>query len=136
MINESVNIASESIRSRMSGKNRLPGRPPMPADDIAKIMLLQCYFGFSNRVAAGFLKMITTIQFSSNFSYKTVERGYEPERTKPLFDEIFRLTNEWSNFDENTVSIDGTGDPTTMKVNYESKRAKQRKKKHGEVSPS
>ncbi|EQD77658.1 ISA1214-6 transposase, partial [mine drainage metagenome] len=40
------------------------------------------------------------------------------------------------NFDENTVSIDGTGDPTTMKVNYESKRAKQRKKKHGEVSPS
>lgn len=135
MINKSVDTAFERIRSRVLKKKSLPGRPPVSADDIAKIMLLQCYFGFSNRVAAGFLKMVTAIKFSKYFSYKTVERGYDPDRTKPLFDEIFRLTNEWSNFDENTTTIDGTGDPTTMKVNYESKRSKQRKDKQTKKDP-
>ena len=130
MINTSVDIAFEMTRLREPKKKRLPGRPKVRTDDIAKIMLLQCYFGFSNRVAAGFLKVAAAIRFSDDFSYKTVERGYDPDRTKPLFDEMFRLTNEWSNFDENTTSIDGTGDPTTMKVNYETKRTEQRKKKH------
>jgi transposase len=127
MINESVNIASERVRSREPKKKRMPGRPPMQIDDVVKIMMLQCYFGFSNRVAAGFLKMVTMIKFSDSFSYKTIERGYDPERTKPILDEVFKLTNEWDNFSETTFGIDGTGDPTTMKVNYESKRAEQRK---------
>lgn len=129
MMNDSVDTSFERMRLREPKKKRLPGRPRIPTDDLAKVMLLQCYFGFSNRVAAGFLRMVTAIQFSRGFSYKTVERGYDPDRTKPIFDEIFRLMNEWGNSDENAASIDGTGDPTTMKVNYESKRAEQRNKK-------
>jgi len=128
MINDSVEAASERVRSRAPRKKTLPGRPPIPSEDIAKIMLLQCYFGLSNRVAAGFLKMVTALKFSNSFSYKTLERGYDPDRTKSLFDEVFRLTNEWSNFDEDMVGVDGTGDPNTMKVNYERKRSEQRKK--------
>jgi transposase len=136
MINRSVDIASGRIKSREPRRKRLLGRPRIPDDDIAKIMLLQCYFGLSNRVAAGFLKAVVAIRFSSSFSYKTVERGYDPDRTKSIFDEIFRLTNEWGNFGEDTVSIDGTGDPTTMKVNYETKRSEQREKREGRTDSS
>ena len=128
VINDVVDAAYGRVMSRKHKGKRLPGKPLIPADDIAKIMLLQCYFGFSNRVSAGFLKMFTAIKFSKSFSYKTVERGYDPDRTKPLFDEIFRLTNEWSNFKEDMAGFDGTGDPNTMKVNYENKRSEQRTK--------
>lgn len=126
IIEESVNTASDRIKSREPKRKRLSGRPPISPQDIAKVMLLQCYFGFSNRVAAGFLQIVNTIKFSTSFSYKTIERGYDPERTRPLFNEIFKLTNEWSNFNEDIVGIDGTGDPTTSKVNYEGKRSEQR----------
>jgi len=129
MINVIVGIASERIRSRATKRKRLPGKPPIPAEDIAKIMLLQCYCGFSNRVATGFLKMITALSFSRSFSYKTLERGYDPDRTRPLFDEMFKITNEWSSFNEDMAGPDGTGDPNTIKVNYESKRSEQRKNK-------
>ena len=128
IINDAVDTAYRRVKSRENMRKRLPGKPQIPADDIAKIMLLQCYFGFSNRVSAGFLKVFTTIKFSKSFSYKTVERGYDPDRTKSLFDEVFRLTNEWSNFNERMAGFDGTGDPNTMKVNYESKRSEQRAK--------
>lgn len=63
---------------------------------------------------------------SSEFSYKTIERGYEPERTKKILDEVMKIMNETGNSGENTFSTDGTGDPSTTKVNYESKRGQQR----------
>lgn len=128
MINDAVDAAYGRVISREPKKKRPPGKPLIPADDIAKIMLLQCYFGFSNRVSAGFLKIFTAIKFSKSFSYKTVERGYDPDRTKPIFDEVFRLTNEWSNFNGDMTGFDGTGDPNTIKINYENKRSEQRAK--------
>ena len=130
IIKESVDTAVERIHSHEDVKPKGSGRPPVPDGDIAKVLLLQGYFGVSDRVAGGLLKVFDTkLGISKMFSYKTIERGYDPERTKPIFDEIFKLTNEWSNFNEDIVGIDGSGDPTTMKVNYESERSKQRKDK-------
>lgn len=129
MIRNSVDIAVERIKTREQKEIRQgPGRPPIPSGDIAKVLLLQSYFGVSDRVAGGLLKVFDSkLGISQTFSYKTIERGYDPERTKIIFDEIFKLTNEWSNFAENMFGVDGTGDPTTNKINYESKRAEQRK---------
>jgi transposase len=88
---------------------------------------MQSYFGISNRVAQGFLRLFREkLGISSDFSYKTIERGYDPERSKELLEEVFALTNEVGNSKERKFSIDGTGDPATMKVNYEAKRAQQR----------
>lgn len=131
MIKESVDIAVERIKSREQHiKTNGPGRPSIPNGDIVKVLLLQTYFGCSDRIAGGLLKVFDSkLGISSAFSYKTIERGYDPERTKEILDEVFKLTNEWSNFNEDTAGIDGTGDPTTSKVNYESKRAEQRKEK-------
>ncbi len=129
MIRDIVDIAAERIASREKPhKYRGPGRRRIPAVYIVKILLLQGYFGASDRVAGGYLKVFDTkLGIPQTFSYKTIERGYDPERTKALLDEVFKLMNEWSNFNEDTASIDGTGDPTTNKVNYESKRSQQRK---------
>jgi transposase len=122
-IRDIVNIAV----SRMPEKVRGPGRPPVPSQDVVKVMLMQAYFGMPNRVAQGFLRLFgEKLGISSEFSYKTIERGYDPERTKKILDEVLRIMNETGNPLEKIFSTDGTGDPTTMKVNYESKRSQQR----------
>ena len=88
---------------------------------------MQAYFGMPNRIAEGFLRLFgEKLGVSSEFSYKTIERGYEPDRTKKLMDEVLRIMNETGNSMENIFSTDGTGDPNNMKVNYESKRSQQR----------
>ena len=122
-IRDVVNIASSRIKEEKRGV----GRPPVATSDIVKVMLMQAYFGMPNRVARGFLRLFgEKLGISSKFSYKTIERGYEPDRTKKLLDEVHRIMNETGNSMENIFSTDGTGDPNNMKVNYESKRSQQR----------
>jgi transposase len=122
-IRDVVNIAS----SRIQVEKRGAGRPPVPTSDIVKVMLMQTYFGMPNRIAEGFLRLFgEKLGVSSEFSYKTIERGYDPGRSKKLLDEVLKIMNESGNSMEKIFSTDGTGDPDTMKVNYESKRSQQR----------
>ena len=121
-IRDIVNIAA----SRTPEKKNGVGRPPVSPQDIVKVMLMQAYFGMPNRIAQGFLRLFgEKLGISSEFSYKTIERGYDPERTRKILDEVLRIMNETGNPLEKIFSTDGTGDPTTMKVNYESKRSQQ-----------
>lgn len=124
-IRDVVNLAYERIPDDpYTG----PGRPPVPMKDIVKVLLMQSYFGPSNRVTAGFLRLFREkLGLSKDFSYKTVERGYDPKRTKKLLDEVFAITNEIGNSYEDKVTFDGTGDPSTSKINYETIRSEQRK---------
>ncbi len=115
-------------------EGRGPGRPPVYSpSDVAKVMLMQSYFGVSNRVAAGLaLVFKEKLRLSDTFSYKTIERGYDPGPVTRILEEVFRLTNEYGNANEDTFSTDGSGDPTSSKVNYESARSEQRKKQEEE----
>ena len=122
-IRDIVNIAASRIPERKRG----PGRPPVPSQDIVKVMLMQAYFGMPNRIAQGFLRLFgEKLGISSGFSYKTTKRGYDPERTKNILDGVLKIMNETGNPLEKTFSTDGTGDPNTMKVNYETRRSQQR----------
>lgn len=130
MVRDAVETASARLQKMTVPKG--PGQPSIPIDDVVKVLLMQSYFGVSNRVAEGFLKLFKEkLRIASDFSYKTIERGYDPERSAELLNEVFKITNEIGNPFENKFGIDGTGDPTNMKVNYESKRAEQRKEKEG-----
>lgn len=135
-IRYSVDVAAERVIPKVhdgAGITGFPGRPKVISEvSIAKLLLLQSYFGSSNRLGEGFLKVFDAkLGINEHFSYKTLERGYDPEQTGRILEEVFLLTNEWSNFNETVCGIDGSGDPTSMKINYESKRADQRKKKVG-----
>ncbi|MHB8395608.1 MAG: transposase [Thermoplasmataceae archaeon] len=122
-ISDVVNIASSRIPRKRMGE----GRPPVPSSDIVKVMLMQAYFGTPNLVAEGFLRLFgEKLGISSEFLYKTIERGYDPHRTREILDESLRIMNEAGNPLEKIFSTDGTGDPGTMKVNYESKRSQQK----------
>ena len=132
LIRNVVDTASERLQKPTAKKG--PGQPPVPTGDVVKVLLMQYYFGVSNRVAEGFLRLFKEkLGITSDFSYKTIERGYDPERSKELLDEVFKITNEIGNPFETKVGIDGTGDPVNMKVNYESKRADQRKEKGEDI---
>jgi transposase len=55
-----------------------------------KVQLIESYFGVSDRVAEGFLRLFREkLGVTLNFSYKTIERGYDPERSKELLEEVF-----------------------------------------------
>lgn len=128
LIRDVVETAAERIAKTSVYKG--PGRPPIPPKDIVKVLLMQSYFGVSNRNAEGFLRLFREkLRISLDFSYKMIERGYDPERSKELLDEIFKITNEIGNPFEEKFGIGGTGDPTNMKVSYESKRVEQRREK-------
>ncbi len=109
------------------------GRPPVPTRDVAKALLLQACFGVSDRVAAGLVRLFREkLGISREFSYKTIERGYDPSPVSELLREVFRLTNEYGNSKEDTFAFDGTGEPTSTKVNYESVRSEQRRRQDEE----
>lgn len=129
LVDEAVNrLPAEEL------ERKGPGRPPIhPPADVAKVLLMQSYFGISNRVAAGLaLVFKEKLRLSDTFSYKTIERGYDPGPVTRILEEVFRLTNEYGNAKEDTFSTDGSGDPTSSKVNYESVRSEQRKREGDE----
>ena len=127
---ETIRDTVDEASSRMEKRRKGPGRPAVPHSDVVKVMLMQAYFGMPNRVAQGFLRLFgEKLGIPTRFSYKTIERGYDPERTKEVLDEVFRIVNERGNSLEKIFSTDGTGDPTSMKTNYETRRREQREKK-------
>jgi transposase len=119
---------ADRASARVPERPRRRGRPPFPARDVAKALLLQTYFGVSDRVAAGLVRLFKEkLGIADEFSYKTIERGYDPSPVSEILREVFRLTNEHGNAKETTFGVDGTGEPTSSKVNYESVRSDQRK---------
>ena len=134
-IRDIVDLSNQRIQQRTADAPKGPGRPSAPIKDVVKVQLMETYFGVSDRVSEGFLRLFKEkLGISSDFSYKTIERSYDPLRSEELLDEIFKVTNEIGNSKEKKFSIDGTGDPCTMKVNYESKRAQQRKQKQTQAT--
>jgi len=92
LIRELVNSAVKRLEPE-SAKG--PGRPPVQPSDIAKVLLLQSYLGVSNRVAEGLIYLFDAkLGLSKQFSYKTIERGYDRESVDRILDMIFQLTNE------------------------------------------
>ncbi len=134
LVDEAVNrIPVEDLER----KGRV-GRPPTYSPgDVAKVLLMQSYFGVSNRVAAGLaLVFKEKLRLADTFSYKTIERAYDPGPVTKILQEVFRLTNEYGNANEDTFSFDGTGEPTSTKVNYETVRSEQKRKEDGDDDPT
>lgn len=109
-------------------KSTSKGRPRIvKPGDVAKVMLTQSYFQAANRPAEGLMILFSDrLGLSTEFSYKTLERGYDENLVNKILDEVFRLTNEPVKMLEKMSSIDGSGYPTSNKTNYCNDREKQR----------
>ena len=121
-----VDAAEERLAARAARRARQRGRPPTPAADIAKVLIMQTYFGVPNRVAEGLLLLFgEKLGISREFSYKTIERGYDREAVNRLLDKVVELTNVPIQGLEKVFSVDGTGMPSSRKENYADERARQ-----------
>jgi transposase len=139
LIRDLVDTADSRIQAHTTPEKPGPGRPPTDAANIAKALLLQSFLGISNRVAEGFVRMLgPKLGIDENFSYKTIERGYDREAVNAILDEVMRISNAPIEGLEKTFSIDGSGTPTRMKQNYAHDRERQNKerKKEGKDAPS
>ena len=125
-----VDEANKRINKRNPPVKRGRGRPPVDPGDIAKVLLLQEFFGVSNRIAEGFLHLFAEkLGISRTFSYKTIERGYDREAVDQILNEVIKITNEAVRGKETTFSFDGTGFSNSTKVNYAQKRQAQNEKR-------
>ena len=130
-IRELTNTAEERVAARNTLKPREKpfGRPPeIPVSDVVKVLLMQTYFGAANRVAEGLEILFSDrLGLRTEFSYKSIERGYDDPKVIELLDEVRVLTNEPVQDLEKIFSVDGTGHTISNKQNYESDRSRQRK---------
>ena len=134
MIRELVDSAATDLGIGKP-KKRDRGRPSTPPDDVAKVLLLQSYLDVPNRVAEGMVYLFKEkLGLSKEFSYKTIERGYDKECVKKILDEVFRLTNEPVKDLEKIFSVDGSGTPTSIKQNYAQDRQRQNEKRSKETA--
>ena len=121
-----VDAAAERLEPRGARRARRRGRPPTPTADVAKVLIMQTYFGVPNRVAEGLLLLFgEKLGVSREFSYKTIERGYDREAVNRLLDKVVELTNVPIQGLEKVFSVDGTGMPSSRKENYAEERAHQ-----------
>lgn len=130
LIRELVDLAVERVEAPAK---RPPGRPPTPAADVVKVLLAQSYFGVPNRVAEGLLLLFREkLGLHADFSYKTIERGFDRGPVNRLLDEVFVLTNEPVKGLERVFTVDGSGFPTKVRDHYGKDREQQRTKSKGE----
>ncbi|MDP2845171.1 MAG: hypothetical protein Q8N79_03730 [Candidatus Methanoperedens sp.] len=101
------------------------GRPPKPPRDLAKAVLMQQYFGVSNRVTEGLVNLFREkMEIRSRFSYKAIERAYEIPEVTLILQEVFKIVQEPIRDKEHNFSIDGSGLPTSTKQNWEQDKKK------------
>jgi transposase len=109
----------EAAARRFKKERRGRGRPPVPAVDVAKAVLLQQYFGTANRQTEGLLLLFREkLGLSQEFSYKTIERAYENPQVVALLDQLFELTQDSIRNLETGLGVDATGLPKSVKKNY------------------
>ena len=126
LIRDLVDAADQRVRARKTPEKPSPGRPPVEAADVAKVMMAQSYLGLSNRGAEGMLILFwRNLGIKRAFSYKTIERGYDKEAVNEILDEVMDLSNEPIEGKETTFSIDGSGTPTNVRQNYSDDRKRQ-----------
>ncbi len=105
------------------------GRPSKPPKDLAKAVLMQQYFGISNRVTEGLVNLFREkMEIRSRFSYKAIERAYEIPEVTLILQEVFKIVQEPISDKEHNFSIDGTGLPTSTKQNWEQDKKKSETK--------
>jgi len=129
-VRDLVDEADRRIKARSPPGRRGPGRPPVEAADIVKVLLMQTYTDSPNRVAEGLLLIFREkLGISRHFSYKTIERGYDREAVNEILDEVTRIANETVEGKERMFAFDGTGFSGSSKENYADKRQKQNAKR-------
>jgi transposase len=134
-VRDIVDEADRRIKARSPPKERGPGRPPVEAADIAKVLLMQTYTNSPNRVAEGLLLIFREkLGISRHFSYKTIERGYDREAVNEILDEVTKIVNETVEGKETQFAFDGTGFSGSAKENYAEKRQKQNARRKGKES--
>jgi len=134
-VRDLVDEADRRIKARSPPEKRGPGRPPVEAADIAKVLLMQTYTNSPNRVAEGLLLMFREkLGIGRHFSYKTIERGYDRKAVNEILDEVTRIVNETVEGKEKQFAFDGTGFCGSSKENYADKRQRQNAKRKGTES--
>ena len=129
LMRDMVDEACRRLKIEEVSEKKERGRPPKPPRDLAKVVLMQQYFGVSNRLTEGLVNLFREkMDIRSRFSYKAIERAYEIPDVTLILQEVFKIAQEPIRDKEHNFSIDGTGLPTSTKQNWEQDKKKSETK--------
>ncbi len=129
LMRDIVDEACRRLKIEEIPEKKERGRPSKPPKDLAKAVLMQQYFGVSNRVTEGLVNLFREkMEIRSRFSYKAIERAYEITEVTLILQEVFKIVQEPISDKEHNFSIDGTGLPTSTKQNWEQDKKKSETK--------
>lgn len=129
LMRDMVDEACRRVKLEEIPEKKERGRPPKPSRDVAKAVLMQQYFGVSNRITEGLVNLFREkMEIRSRFSYKAIERAYEISEVTLILQEVFKIVQEPISDKEHNFSIDGSGLPTSTKQNWEQDKKKSETK--------
>ena len=106
------------------------GRPPTPAFELAKVILMQLYFQVNERTASGLAELFKEkLGLTSVPSPRTIGRAYERRDVQHILKTLFEMTSEPIKELETSFSTDATGLSTSIKDNYANDREEVEKHK-------
>lgn len=128
-IRRTVNRVWQRTQPTEENEDNGPGRPPTHPPDVAKALLVQQYFETSNRQTQGLIQLFKEkLDIQDTFSYKTIERGYDNDDVMRIVDAVRDDAANSVAPHETGFATDGTGLPTSQKINYETSKRKGRKR--------
>lgn len=130
MIRNMAEEAYQRVRHIAEPRNKVGAPFKKPMEDRAKAIMLQVFFGVSDKVAEGLIVLFREkLDITEYITAKDIERAYENKYVVAIIQEVFDMTNEPVGDKETEFSIDGTGDSTSIKRNWENDKGDNKKVK-------
>lgn len=107
------------VRKRIEHECKVGAPYRKPHEDKAKAILVQQVFGMSDKVTEGLIMLFREkLGITEYINAKCIERAYDDENVMAIVKEVFTMTNEPVRDKETEFSIDGTGESTSIKLNW------------------
>ena len=116
-----IKLIKENVDSvNLPPKPMQAGQPAKEASDLAKAVLLQQYMQVSERVAIGWIELLSPVLgITSNFEWRSLARAYEREDVRFILERVFEKSTEPVQGIATNFSGDSTGLEESRKDNYE-----------------
>ena len=133
LIKNMVEDAYQRVKHKIEHKGKVGAPYKKSIEDRVKAILVQQLFGVADRVVEGILILFKEkLGITGHITAKDVERAYDNRDVMMVLQEVFEMTNEPISDKETCFSVDGTGEPTSIKRNWDNDKDDNKKVKQFE----
>lgn len=128
LIKNMTQEAAQRVKDKIEPKGKVGPPYKKSFEDRAKSVLVQQLFGVADRIAEGLIILFREkLGITEHVTAKDIERAYDNRYVMVIVQEVFDMTNEPVRDRETCFSVDGTGEPTSIKRNWDNDKDDDKK---------